>query len=84
MHRAFCCVGHTGVTRYAAEMSNVAARAPGGKSRMTRLVCSKVPQAVGKSSESMKEFTEGVSELLPGKERSFTGRKEAELGFGKG
>ena len=57
---------------------------PDGKGRMRARDAEKDPHSVGKSSESMKEFTEGVSELLPGKERSFTGRKEAELGFGKG
>ena len=63
-------------------MSNVAAVQPGGRERMRAEAAEKVPHSVGKSSELMKKFTEGVSGLLRGKERYCTGRNEAELGFG--
>ena len=62
-------------------MSNVAARAPGGRLRMTLLVCSNVPQAVGKSSESMREFTDGTEPGSRGYDMSCTSRILSECGF---
>ena len=50
--------------RYAADMSKVAARHPGGRDKIRSTVDAKVPQAVGNSSESMEELMEGVNGSL--------------------
>lgn len=47
-------------------MSNVAALQPGGSERIRLEVTEKDPQAVGKLSEFMKEFTEEMSGFLLG------------------
>ena len=56
--------------RYAAKISKVAARQPSGRNKIREAVEEKVPQAVGKSSELIKELTEGILGLFRGKERS--------------
>lgn len=67
--------------RYADEMSNVAALQPAGSDRTREEVMSKVPQAVGKSSESIWELMEATVLFWRGKERSWMRRKEeASLG----
>lgn len=68
--------------RYAAEISNVAARQPGGRDKIRSTVEEKVPQAVGKSSELMKELMEGVEGLFRGNERSCIIRSFEEFGLG--
>ncbi|KAI0654186.1 hypothetical protein C8Q70DRAFT_964640 [Cubamyces menziesii] len=62
MHSAFCWSGLTGVMRYAASISKVAAWHPGGRFRIRLDTSSKVPHAVGKASGSMCAFTESMSE----------------------
>jgi len=63
-------------------MSKVAALQPGGRDRMRSTVAEKVPHAVGKSSESMKELTDRVFGSFRGKDRSWIIRKPAGPGFG--
>ena len=46
--------------QYVADMSNVAAKQPGGRERTRAMVWSKEPQAVGKLSESIPRLTNGV------------------------
>ena len=45
--------------RTVTEMSNVAARQPGGRANIRLAVEVKVPHAIGKSSEQIREFIEG-------------------------
>ena len=49
------------MSRYADEMSNVAAKQPGGNERIRSRVLEKVPYSVGKSSELMPAFTDAIN-----------------------
>ena len=51
---------------YVVDMSNVAAKQPGGRERTRAMVSLKEPQAVGKSSESTPRLTNGVVGLSQG------------------
>jgi len=51
-------------------MSKVAATQPGGNERISSLVAEKVPQAVGKESEFIKELIEEIEGWFRGKDRS--------------
>ena len=68
--------------RYAAEMSNVAARQPGGRASIRLAVEVKVPHAVGKSSEQISEFIDGRRGSRRGYERSCIMRNLDECGLG--